>query len=243
MDSLWPWLVVAAAGALHGLNPASGWPLAAAWGLRGEDRLRAWRALPPIALGHLVSIGLVAGAVLANASIDRTWSQAAGATLLLGVVWHHLTRQGRTRTRPPTGHAGLALWSFIVSTGHGAGVMLVPALIPLCAPGLPGREADAAGTLWVALMAVGVHTAAMLLACGVAANVAAGVLRIGRHRGRPGSGDHSAQALDGASESIEQAGQVGAHATPNTSSDWPCSARSSSAGSTAWASVRPPLRG
>ena len=32
MDSLWPWLAVAGMGALHGLNPATGWLLAAAAG-------------------------------------------------------------------------------------------------------------------------------------------------------------------------------------------------------------------
>jgi hypothetical protein len=201
VDSLWPWLAVVAAGALHGLSPASGW-LWVAWRARGPERVQTSRALLPIALGHLVSVGLVAAAVAAGASIDRTWSQAVAMLLLVAVVWHHLRRRGRRSPRIPAGHAGLALWSFIVSTGHGAGLMLVPALIPLCAPGSPGREANA-GALGLALVALGVHTAAMLLACGIAANMAGWVLRVGRRRpagtsphsnrseGRPGSTLHN----------------------------------------------------
>jgi hypothetical protein len=45
MASLWPWLAVAAAGALHGLNPATGWMWAACWGLRSGDLGQALRAL------------------------------------------------------------------------------------------------------------------------------------------------------------------------------------------------------
>jgi|JI6StandDraft_1071083.scaffolds.fasta_scaffold122479_2 hypothetical protein len=34
MTDLWPWLTATGAGALHGLHPAGGWALAAAWGVR-----------------------------------------------------------------------------------------------------------------------------------------------------------------------------------------------------------------
>lgn len=170
MESVWPWLAVAAVGALHGLNPAGGWLLAAAWGVQAHDRRFAWRALMPIALGHVVSVGLVAGAVALGAQLDRTWLQVLAGALLVGVGWRHLAGRGRARPRLPTGHLGLTLWSFIVSTGHGAGLMLVPALIPLCASGLPGRQAT--GSLAVAVAAVGVHSAAMLLVSGFVATVA-----------------------------------------------------------------------
>jgi hypothetical protein len=60
VEALWPWLLVAGAGALHGLNPATGWALAAASGVRAGDRRHAWRALVPIGLGHAASVALVA---------------------------------------------------------------------------------------------------------------------------------------------------------------------------------------
>jgi hypothetical protein len=72
------------------------------------------------------------------------------------------------------GHAGIALWSFLMATAHGAGMMLVPALVPLCRTGNPASEITASGSLLVALAAVGVHTAAMLLTTGV---IASGVCR------------------------------------------------------------------
>jgi hypothetical protein len=62
----------------------------------------------------------------------------------------------------PVGHAGLALWSFMMSTAHGAGLMLVPALIPLCIGNAPAREITASGSLMLALAAIGVHIGAML---------------------------------------------------------------------------------
>ena len=72
------------------------------------------------------------------------------------------------------GHAGIALWSFAMATVHGAGLMLVPALVPLCLADNPAREITASGSLVLALAAVGVHTAAMLVTTGV---IATGVCR------------------------------------------------------------------
>jgi hypothetical protein len=60
MTSIWPWLAVAGAGALHGLNPAAGWAFAAACGMRSRDRTQSLRALLPMAVGHATSIALVA---------------------------------------------------------------------------------------------------------------------------------------------------------------------------------------
>src|SRR5262245_50780138 len=68
MASVWPWLAVAGVGALHGLNPATGWMFAAAWGLRSHDRTQALWALLPIAVGHATSIALVAAAVALDLS-------------------------------------------------------------------------------------------------------------------------------------------------------------------------------
>lgn len=173
MASLWPWLAVAGVGALHGLNPATGWLWAAAWGLRSHDRAQALRALLPLGAGHVASVALVAGAVALGLAIDRGLWQVGAATLLVGAAIVHL-RGGKARA--PAGQAALALWSFVMSTVHGAGLMLVPALIPLCLGDTPARAADASGSLLLALAAVGVHSAAMLavtgaIACGVCRGV------------------------------------------------------------------------
>ena len=165
MTSAWPWLAVAGLGALHGLNPATGWMFAAASGLRPGGRARALRALLPIAAGHTASVALVAGAVALGLGAGRTLLQAAAGALLVLVALAHRTGHAR-RMRLPAGHAGLALWSFIMSTAHGAGMMLVPALVPLCLSGSPAREITASGSLGLALAAVALHTAAMLAVTG-----------------------------------------------------------------------------
>jgi hypothetical protein len=151
MSSLWPWLAVVGAGALHGLNPATGWLFAAAAG----DRTRALRALVPIAAGHAASVVLVAGAVALGMAMDRDVLLALAGVLLAALL---LCRRRR---------AGLALWSFMMCTLHGAGMMLVPALIPLCLAG-----STASGSLLLALVAVGMHMGAMLAVTGAVAWVA-----------------------------------------------------------------------
>jgi hypothetical protein len=171
---LWPWLAVAGVGALHGLNPATGWMLAAAWGVRAGDRAQALRALMPIAVGHVSSIALVAGAVAFGLSMDRTLMQVLAGGLFVAVALLHLWGRTPEAARAPAGHAGLALWSFMMSTAHGAGLMLVPALMPLCMGDGASRQMAASDSLMRAFAAVGVHTAAML---GVTGLIASGVCR------------------------------------------------------------------
>jgi len=172
MASLWPWLAIAGIGALHGLNPANGWMLAAAWGLRSHDRTQALRALLPIAAGHAASVALVAAAVAFGLSLDRQLLQALAGGALVLVAGLRLWRRRPARAWAPTGHAGLALWSFMMSTAHGAGLMLVPALMPLCIGAAPGSGSGtgATGPLALALAAVGVHGAAMLAVTGLLAS-------------------------------------------------------------------------
>ncbi|VTU17780.1 hypothetical protein [Variovorax sp. RA8] len=174
MASLWPWLAIAGLGALHGLNPATGWMWAAAWGVRSRDRAQALRALVPIAIGHAASVALVAAAVALGLSMDRVLLQAVAGGLLVVAAGLHLWGRTPQRARAPAGHAGLALWSFMMSTAHGAGLMLVPALVPLCFAGAPAREISTSDSLMLALAAVGLHTAAMLAVTGL---VATGICR------------------------------------------------------------------
>lgn len=176
MSSIWPWLAVAGLGALHGLNPATGWMFAAAWGVRSRDRAQVRSALLPIALGHAASVALVAAAVALGLSMDRVMLQVLAGVLLVVVALCHLSGRRTRLARMPTRHAGLALWSFMMSTAHGAGLMLVPALIPLCVGDSPARAITASGSLALALAAVVLHTAAMLAVTGlVAAEVCRGL--------------------------------------------------------------------
>ena len=176
MATLWPWLAVAGLGALHGLSPANGWMFAAACGVRARDGSQARRALVPIAIGHVASVAVVACAFAQGMAMDRTLVQVLAGALLIGVASTRLLRGARQRTPISTqaGHAGIALWSFLMATAHGAGLMLVPALASVCLANNPAREITASGSLILALGAVGVHTAAMLVTTGV---IATGVCR------------------------------------------------------------------
>ncbi len=166
MATLWPWLAIAAVGALHGLNPAGGWVFAAACGVRSRDRAQALRALVPIGGGHAVSVALVAAAVSMGVADYRAW-MIGGAVVLLVLA---LVRRRRT--------ISLAAAAFVASTLHGAGLMLVPAVASMCVAGTPGRELVASGSVVIGIAAVGVHMVAMLaVTAGLAAGGAAVALR------------------------------------------------------------------
>jgi hypothetical protein len=193
VETLWPWVAVAGLGALHGLNPANGWMFAAAWGVRAcgcaqVRRAQVQRALLPIAIGHAASVAIVVCAIAQGILMDRARVQSLAGTLLIGVASYRWLRGAGQRTTsnrttsnhvatPPAaraGYAGIALWSCLMATVHGAGLMLVPALVPLCMTDTPAREITASGSLVLALAAVGVHMAAMLLTTGA---IATGVCR------------------------------------------------------------------
>lgn len=170
-----PWLVLAGLGAFHGLNPAMGWLFAVALGLNRDSRRVMWLSLLPIALGHAASVAAVVALVVALGTlIDQRLLQVFAGALLIGwAVWHALYgHRHRVRIGMQTGMAGLGLWSFLMATSHGAGLMLVPVLIPLCLAATPARELTAAGALPVSLAAIGLHMAAMLA---VTAAIAAAV--------------------------------------------------------------------
>ena len=162
MTGLGPWLAVAGVGALHGLNPATGWAFVAAWGVRAGERAKAWRALAPIALGHAGSVALVAGLTALGMAAERgllPWIAGGGAVFAAAV---HVAGHLAGRRHRVAGSAGLALWSLAMGTLHGAGMMLVPALTSLCLSAMPAREITASGSLGLALAAVALHMAAVL---------------------------------------------------------------------------------
>ena len=165
MTEFWPWLALAGLGAFHGLNPAMGWLFAVALGLHRRSRIAVLGALPPIALGHALSIAIIAVAMVATGLFVSQRLLLAGAGLLLigWAIYHQLYgHRHRVRVGMQTGQIGLVLWSFLMATAHGAGLMLLPALMPLCLSSSPVQAVTASGSLAVTLVAVGIHTGAML---------------------------------------------------------------------------------
>jgi hypothetical protein len=171
MTDLWPWLAVVGLGVLHGLSPASGWTLAAGRGLQAGTTARAWQALLPIALGQAGSIAVAVLAVSGGLALDRVLAQRLAGAVLIGMALLRLRHAAsscgplRSVARP----AGLALWSGLMATAHGAGLMLVPALAPLCLTGGTASPVTASGSLLLAAAALAAHLAAMLLTTGALA--------------------------------------------------------------------------
>ncbi len=147
-----------------------GWLFAVALGLhRGSERIVVL-ALLPIALGHAGAVALVIALSLAlNTAIDlKIFSIFAGAALLAWAGWHALYgHRHRVRIGMRTSLMGLAVWSFLMATTHGAGLMLIPALLPFYS--VHAHAHDVLNSAGQAAAAVVVHTLSMLLATGVIA--------------------------------------------------------------------------
>jgi hypothetical protein len=163
-NDIWPWIALAALGLFHGLNPAMGWLFAVALGLqRGSERV-VLLALAPIAIGHAVAVAAVLTGFLAlGFLVDRVTLSRVAAAVLIGWALWHLLRGHRQRlvVGMQTSLAGLALWSFLMASAHGAGLMLIPVLLPICATAASSHELTS-DAIPVALAALGVHTAVML---------------------------------------------------------------------------------
>ena len=175
MSDLTPWLILIALGAFHGLNPAMGWLFAVALGYYRNSRRVVVLSLIPIALGHAAAIAVVVFAVvgLGLAIDERTFRIVAGALL---IAWglYHVTYGHRHRVQigMTTGLFGLAVWSFVMAMAHGAGMMLIPVLMPLDHAGhLSGHahHMPAMPSFAVASLAVLMHSLAMLVVTGAVA--------------------------------------------------------------------------
>jgi hypothetical protein len=131
------WLTLVGLGAYHGLNPAMGWLFAVSRGMQERSRRAVLRSLIPIAIGHELSIAIVAALVLglsvvADSSVLRV---GAAATLLAFGIFRFVKPRAHFRwTSMRVSERELTLWSFLMSTAHGAGLMVAPVLI-----GLQGR--------------------------------------------------------------------------------------------------------
>jgi hypothetical protein len=105
---------------------------------------------------------VVAAFIWAGLLIDARALGIACGIILIGWALYHWRYGHRHRVRfgMQTGLVGLGVWSFLMATAHGAGLMLWPALMPLCLGA--ASEPDPAAPMATALMGIGLHTLAML---------------------------------------------------------------------------------
>ena len=169
-DVLWPWLAVIGFGAFHGINPGMGWLFALSLGLQRQSSRAIWLALLPIAAGHALSVGLVALLVYAGIRfLSIPVLQFITAGLLLGFGAYKLFNYYRHPrwVGMKVGMVDLFLWSFLMATAHGAGLMVAPAFMGVShAGGSHALHLPAGASLSLAVLA---HTLAMLLLMGLVA--------------------------------------------------------------------------
>lgn len=173
----WAWSAVLALGAYHGLNPGMGWLFAVSNGMQARRASGVFLALPPIALGHLLAMAAaLLPFALVSLYVERLDAIRTVAGLLLVIFGvYKLLSQRHPRFLVRIGPSHLVLWSFLMATAHGAGLMLVPVALGLGADahavhgghqGLPG---GAIGTLAYPLIATTLHTSAMMFTGGLIA--------------------------------------------------------------------------
>jgi hypothetical protein len=128
---LWPWLAFAGLGAYHGINPAMGWLFAVALGLQERTRGAVLRALPPIALGHAASIaGIAALGGITQLVLPPSVVRILSAAVIFGFGLLRVLRTRHPRwVGMRVGFPDLTIWSFVMSSAHGAGLMLLPVLL------------------------------------------------------------------------------------------------------------------
>jgi hypothetical protein len=132
-DALWLWLAIAGLGLFHGINPAMGWLFAVALGLNRRSERVLWLALLPIGLGHALAVAVILILVLALGLVlePGLLRPLAAALLFAWAGWHALYgRRHKLRFGMQVGLGGLFVWSFLMANAHGAGLMLIPAVIP-----------------------------------------------------------------------------------------------------------------
>jgi hypothetical protein len=170
---LWVMLLL---GAYHGLNPGMGWLFAVALGMQEQKGKAVARSLVPIAVGHAVAIGSV---VLTTAFLGMTLPliviRYVVAAVLVGLGIYCLVRHQHPRwVRMQVGFRDLTVWSFLMASAHGAGLMVVPVLLVSNTVEAQGHMADhnhISPTISPlgGMLATGVHTVAYLAVTGLLA--------------------------------------------------------------------------
>ncbi|MEJ2009495.1 MAG: hypothetical protein P8Z30_15290 [Acidobacteriota bacterium] len=176
---VWPWVALVLLGAYHGINPGMGWLFAVALGMQEKSQRAVWRSLVPIAAGHALAIGAVVFlAAIVGMALPMRGLKIAVAAILFALGLYRLFRHRHPRGGGMrVGFRDLTIWSFLMATAHGAGLMVLPVLLHMSpvahAAGshgaAPHAHAAVMGGTVTNLLAVGVHTAGYLVVTGLIA--------------------------------------------------------------------------
>ena len=191
----WPWVTLFLLGAFHGLNPAMGWLFAVSLGLQRKSWPAVLGAIPPILLGHAASVTVIVIFLqFLSTALPPLSTRVACSVILLGFGAARLWRGRHPRwVGMQVGFRDLTVWSFVMASAHGAGLMLMPFVFILNndASAYSMRHGAMAGMqpallgfrpAWTWLLPVAVHTLGyvaclVLVAVTVYASVGIAVLR------------------------------------------------------------------
>jgi len=170
---LWLMLLL---GAYHGINPGMGWLFAVALGMQEQRESAVGRSLVPIAIGHALAIGsVVLTASFLGMTLPLIAIRYSVAAVLVGLGIYCLVRHQHPRwVRMQVGFRDLTVWSFLMASAHGAGLMVVPVLLGTNTVEAQGRMAghnhiSATTSPLAGMLATGVHTIAYLAITGLLA--------------------------------------------------------------------------
>jgi hypothetical protein len=167
------WLALAGLGAFHGLNPGMGWLFAVALGMQEGKRSAVWRAMIPLAIGHVLAVAAaIAVAILAGTAMTANVLRWPVAIVLVGLGVRMLYRHLHPRwAAMRVGMGGLTLWSFLMASAHGAGLMVLPVFLSMRAAAEgPSCHAQGASTHFATgAVATFIHGAGYLTVTALAA--------------------------------------------------------------------------
>jgi hypothetical protein len=169
------WLTLAGLGVYHGVNPAMGWLFAVSRGMQERSRRAVLRSLVPIAIGHEASIALVALLVLglSTTTDPKALRIGAAAALVAFGIFRFVKPRAHFRwTSMRVSDRELGMWSFLMSTAHGAGLMVAPVILGLRASQSGGHDDMAmlaGGRLDITAVGLAVHVGAMVAVMGAIA--------------------------------------------------------------------------
>jgi len=158
------WGALFGLGAFHGINPGMGWLFAVALGMQEHRGGAVWRAMIPLGAGHALAVAAaLLVALAAEAVVPVQYLQWPLALLLVALGISRLVRHRHPRwASMRVDFKRLTVWSFVMATAHGAGLMVLPIFLHLTATA--SAAGHTAGHQVHAGMAVGSGPLAGLLA-------------------------------------------------------------------------------
>ncbi|MDB5039797.1 MAG: hypothetical protein JWN27_523 [Candidatus Eremiobacteraeota bacterium] len=175
------WVVLFLLGCYHGVNPAMGWLFAVALGLQERSTRAVAAAIVPIAIGHVASVAVIVFVALSAArTLPHPAVRLAASLLLIGFGVYRLARTRHPRwVGMRVGFGGLIVWGFLMASAHGAGLMLLPFVVPASpmamdasmSMSMPMAMPPASASLGMGVSIVAVHSLGYLLVTTVVALV------------------------------------------------------------------------